>query len=97
MITKDFIKKFSSKGIITVEFIKKDHTHRIMNCTTDYLMLEQNNKYNFTPPKSKTSIEPEGILKVWDINKQAFRSITIANIKKIVDDQDNLIYFEAYI
>ena len=63
----------------TVEFIKKDGTLRKMNCRTGVKKYLSNNGKNI---KITKPIE-NGILRVYDIKKGAYRSINLDTVKKI--------------
>jgi hypothetical protein len=66
------------QGKATITFTKKDGTERVMKCT----LLE-----GVAVPHEKTTDrvkEPkDDILPVWDIEANAWRSVTIPNIKTV--------------
>jgi len=58
----------------TVVFIKKDNTVRTMNCRTGV-------KAGLKPTtRPRTKPEPENVLTVWDVAKQAYRRINLNQI-----------------
>ena len=63
----------------TVEFIKKDGTLRVMNCRTGVKKYLSNNGKNIKITKPIDN----GILRVYDIPKGAYRSINLDTVKKI--------------
>jgi hypothetical protein len=71
--------KFLNGQFFTVEFIKKDGTLRKMNCRTGVKKyLSKNGKtIKITRPIDN------GILRVYDIKKEAYRSINLDTVKKI--------------
>lgn len=63
----------------TVEFVKKDGTLRKMNCRTGVKKYLSNNgkTIKITHPIDN------GILRVFDVKKDAYRSINLDTVKKI--------------
>lgn len=63
----------------TVEFVKKDGTLRTMNCRTGVKKYLSNNgkTIKITHPIDN------GILRVFDVKKDAYRSINLDTVKKI--------------
>lgn len=63
----------------TVEFVKKDGTLRKMNCRTGVKKYLSNNGKTI---KITRPID-NGILRVFDVKKDAYRSINLDTVKKI--------------
>lgn len=76
--SKAFIKDLLSLTKCTVTFTKKDGTERVMKCTLIPDLI--------TPYEKKTEREREAnedILPVWDLEAEAWRSITVSKIQTI--------------
>lgn len=71
--------EFLNGQFFTVEFIKKDGTLRKMNCRTGVKKYLSNNGKSI---KITRPID-NGILRVYDIKKEAYRSINLDTVKKI--------------
>jgi hypothetical protein len=71
--------EFLNGQFFTVEFIKKDGTLRKMNCRTGVKKYLSNNGKTI---KITRPID-NGILRVYDIKKEAYRSINLDTVKKI--------------
>lgn len=78
MITKQELKEQLKNNIATIKFRKMDQTIREMSCTlsTEFLPLLENNKEYI--PKIKTD-NPNN-LRVWDLDKQAWRTFRMDSI-----------------
>lgn len=64
---------------VTVTFTKKDGTVRVMRCTLQPELLPQIElKENITPRKESTTS-----MRVFDLDKNEWRSFTIKNVKSI--------------
>ena len=93
MISKSYVRNFTDKGEVVIEFLKKDGSTRLMRCTTDYKSLSNNPA--FIPPKgTKQNTEAPNIVRVWDVEKEDFRSIIIENIQKIITNKNKVVYLE---
>jgi hypothetical protein len=71
--------EFLNGQFFTVEFIKKDGTLRKMNCRTGVKKYLSNNGKSI---KITRPID-NGILRVYDVKKEAYRSINLDTVKKI--------------
>lgn len=60
----------------SVEFIKKDGSYRKMNCRIGVKKGVKGTGMSYDPIKN-------GVLPVWDLQKDAFRMINLKTIKKI--------------
>jgi len=75
---------------VTVTFTKKDGTERVMKCTLQPELLPKIEiKENAKPRKESTTS-----MRVFDLDKQEWRSFTIRNVKHITtvigEDNDSL-------
>lgn len=75
--TREQLVEMASKDVLTVEFEKADGTLRKMKCTLK----------DGVAPKVEKSEKPRAVsqstLPVWDIEKEAWRSFTIARVKNV--------------
>lgn len=65
------------KNILTIKFTKRDGSEREMLCT---LMDE------YIPPVSGTSVPRDGLVTVFDLEIDEWRSIRLDSIKEIYND-----------
>ena len=81
MIRSDLV-EFLSDGICEVLFVKKDGTDRLMKCTLNYDYIPEDMKplNIFDPKKVLKNLD---ILKVFDTEKQGWRSFTVENVQYI--------------
>lgn len=70
------IKNLLGSQIFTVEFLKKDGTLRKMNARLGV-------KKHLKGGTKRYDAESKGMLTVYDIAKKGYRTVTVANIKKI--------------
>lgn len=76
---KETIKNTLRSGIHQVVFTKKDGTERVMMCTLSEDVIPQEHK-----PKEGSSHKPnDSVLAVFDVEKQGWRSFTIADVKSV--------------
>ena len=66
------------QGVATVKFTKKDGTERVMKCT-----LQEGVAIPHEKTTDRVKEPREDILPVWDIEANAWRSITIPNIMTV--------------
>ena len=69
-------------GPVTVTFTKKDGTERVMNCTLQSELLPAELVKESTEPKKERK-ENTDALRVFDLEKQEWRSFIIKSIKQI--------------
>lgn len=62
----------------TVTFTKKDGTTRVMKCTRSPSQIPED-QY----PKDGVSIETTGTIRVFDLDKNEWRSFIVENVKRI--------------
>lgn len=74
------LKSILQNNIITVIFTKKNGTEREMLCTLcpEYIPIDMSG--------TSTSVEKEGLLTVWDLENDGWRTIPVANIREIYND-----------
>jgi len=71
--------KFLNGQFFTVEFTKKDGTKRIMNCRTGVKKYLSNNGKTIQITKPIDN----GILRVFDLQKNEYRSINLDTVNRI--------------
>jgi len=67
--------------IVTVTFIKKDGTERIMRCTLDKKLLPKETVKEDSDKKLKK--KSENTLSVYDLDVEGWRSFTIKSVKQV--------------
>lgn len=81
MYTRQQIKEKVQSGVTTVVFTKKDGTERTMKCTLNESLIPVEHR-----PKSdstKSVKVNDSTLAVFDVDKQGWRSFTIADVKHV--------------
>ena len=78
MIDVVALKSKLTNGEVNLTFTKKDGTIRFMKCTLQESVLPP------APEESKRKPNPE-VLSVWDLEKNAWRSVRIDSITEIND------------
>lgn len=58
-------------GPVNVRFVKADGTRRDMRATTRKDLIN----YTFRTPEGETAHAPNGVIRVWDMEKSEWRSI----------------------
>ena len=72
----DFLTKIRNEEEVTIKFIKADGTNRIMRCTLDFDKIPRGQKPKKVDlPKILKLLNTNKILHVFDLDKQAWRSI----------------------
>lgn len=79
ILTKEDIKGMLRNGVTTVVFTKKDGTERTMKCTLSESLIPQEHR----PKEGSTHKVNDAVLAVFDIEKQGWRSFTIADVKSV--------------
>jgi len=79
-MNKATIKSALHLGIVKITFTKKDGTERIMNCTlsTDFGATHYEKK------TERVKEPKDDMFSVWDVDKGAWRTLTISAITDIV-------------
>lgn len=75
-ITKQELKDLLKKKIVNVTFVKTDKTERKMLCTLKEDILPVLESKEPKRPKK----DNDGVLAVWDLEKQAFRSFRLDSL-----------------
>ena len=78
-MTRADLVEFLSDGICEVLFVKKDGTDRLMKCTLNYDYIPEDMK-PLNLLKGEKVMENLDILKVFDTDKQDWRSFRVANV-----------------
>lgn len=73
---RDSIVKLLKEKIMVIHFTKKNNEQRSMRCTLKFDLLPQVKKKKPTEPKPTS----EEVLKVYDLDKQGWRSIILDTI-----------------
>ncbi|OQB41560.1 MAG: hypothetical protein BWY04_00740 [candidate division CPR1 bacterium ADurb.Bin160] len=77
----DFIEKIKKEKIVTIKFIKKDGTTRIMICTLDFgIIPKRDHPKEVNLAKILKQMTANKIIHVYDIEKSGWRSIPYNNI-----------------
>ena len=77
MINIDLLKTELNEGVVRVDFTKVDGTYRSMLCTRNFTSIPESQVPHGSKKKPNDSV-----LKVFDIEKQAWRSIRVENIQQ---------------
>lgn len=75
---KDVLLKALSEQVIEVVFTKKDGSIRSMNCTRNMGLIP--NEYHPKNSEDSTSLESAENIKVFDVDKQGWRSFNFSSI-----------------
>lgn len=67
------------RGIVTIDFIKVDGTRRIMKCTRNQEYIQEHEVVS-EKKTDRTRVETEGLLVVFDTEKNDWRSIRVDSI-----------------
>jgi len=81
---------FKKSDEILVEFIKKDNSKRLMKCTLNQLSIPQNQlpKTERTKEEKEKEVIEKKIIRVYDLEKDAWRTIPLDRINWIrIDNQ----------
>ena len=86
---KKWLRSHLNYGPVTVTFVKKDGSERVMECTTNTSLVPQvlhetntNNPVDFPAPKKERKIN-EDIMPVYDLESQAWKSFRWDSIKQV--------------
>ena len=87
-IMRDWVRSLLQKGTITVTFVKADGVVRDMNCTLDWEQIPADKQPQDVPVEklleTKKRKEPdEHSLRVFDLEKQEWRSFRFDRLQKI--------------
>lgn len=76
---KESLIKSLSEGVAKVTFLKKDGTYREMVCTRNPSLISAEHQ----PKNEKEIKENEDCIKVFDIEKQGWRSFNFSSVKEV--------------
>ena len=86
---KKWLRSHLNYGPVTVTFVKKDGSERVMECTTNTSLVPQvlhetntNNPVDFPAPKKERKVN-EDIMPVYDLESQAWKSFRWDSIKQV--------------
>ena len=77
---RDFLNEMLSRNIMNITFTKKDGTKRVMQCTRNFSAIPTDQH-----PKNG-SIESSTTCRVFDVEKQEWRSFVYENIERFEYD-----------
>lgn len=75
----DWLKGMLHVGPATVTFTKKDGTERVMKCTLEESQLPKVELKEDTKPRKESTTS----MRVFDLEKQEWRSFTIKSVKRV--------------
>jgi len=78
-MSKEELKAVLQNEVISVTFVKKDSTLRVMKCTLRSDIVPQIESTNTTPKKQNDNVFP-----VWDIEANGWRSFTYDSITSVL-------------
>lgn len=84
------LKEKLAESIVQIEFIKKDGTERVMLCTQNFAKIPA----EFHPKEDGEKKLNENLIKVWDMEKSAWRSVRVDSINRWYDLTPSLNYNE---
>lgn len=79
MFDRNKIKETLRDGVHQVVFTKKDGTERTMTCTLSESIIPQEHR----PKEGSTHKVNDAVLAVFDVEKQGWRSFTVADVKSV--------------
>jgi hypothetical protein len=86
---KKWLRSHLNYGPVTVTFVKKDGSERVMECTTNTSLVPQvlhetntDNPVDFPAPKKERKVN-EDIMPVYDLESQAWKSFRWDSIKQV--------------
>lgn len=86
---KKWLKSHLNYGPVTVTFVKKDGSERVMECTTNTSLVPQvlhetntDNPIDFPAPKKERKVN-EDIMPVYDLESKAWKSFRWDSIKQV--------------
>lgn len=89
----DFLKLIKNEKEVSVQFIKKDGSTRVMKCTLDFDRIPKDKKpKGIDLPKILTKIQSSKILSVFDLEKQDWRSVPFDRLEFLKTPSNKKVY-----
>lgn len=86
MTTDELKKEMGESANVTVVFTKKNGTERVMKCTRNFEYLLANvQSTGYVQPIGDANYDAEalGMVRVWDLEEQGWRTITAATVSSV--------------
>ncbi len=83
----DILNQYLTEGIVTVAFVKKDGTDRVMKCTKRMELIPEVNHPKLKLLTDVIEVFDPQLFKVWDLDKQGWRSFRYTTVKTIALDK----------
>jgi hypothetical protein len=90
----DFLKKIKSQDSVTIKFIKKDNTVRLMKCTLDFKQIEKTSHPKGINLPAILSLIQKNILRVFDLEKQEWRSVPFDRVEYLETPTKERFYYK---
>ena len=87
MISKEQLIENLHKGICTIVFEKVDGTMRTMKCTLHQDYIPERSRPAENLEESTPRKRPEGVIAVWDIENNGWRSFRINQVEKLLESR----------
>lgn len=89
----EFLKKIKAEEKVSVKFIKKDGSQRLMECTLDYSKIPKEKKPKGTDLiKILSNIQKSRILSVFDLEAQDWRSVPFDRLEYLQTPSNKRVY-----
>ena len=90
----DFWKKIYEEKDVTIKFIKKDGSTRIMRCTLDFKKVPQKDRpQNVNIKQIIKLIQTNKIMHVYDLEKKGWRSVPFERVEYMDTNNNNVRYY----
>ena len=73
------------RGVVTFEYMKQDGTLRTARGTLRHGICEAYDSYEYKTDVSEKDRDTQTVFTYWDLDREAFRSFSVGNVKKIVE------------
>jgi hypothetical protein len=87
----EVLKRIKQSKVATIFFIKKNGEKRIMKCTLDFTLIPKEKKPKDFKFENALAMIKKNILRVFDVEKQEWRSIPVSSAQ-FIKTQDNKLY-----
>jgi len=85
----EFFQKIKESESVKIEFIKKDGSKRIMNCTLNFKNIPKaSHPKDINMVKILSLINKNKIIHVFDLDKQEWRAVPYTKVSWMEDDQN---------